>query len=242
MATPEVGSKVCRRVAVLSLRNSQLFHREAGLLLRRRSWGHALALDRLALEELAKALIFRRVYDGFLTFKESEAKRVRHLDFGKLAQHRVKWSEMGLTVAAGMIWFRFINLYWSRARKGRSHGESMRYAAKQLKRDSADSGSSLVRQLLRLGRTLELLHRWQNSALYVDWAEGKISSPKHVKADDSRFVHERVRRWMQLFGRVIDPGIPPSLARELREKALLIRTTGQILTKHSNTLVTSNVA
>ncbi|MDG6970073.1 MAG: AbiV family abortive infection protein [Nitrososphaerota archaeon] len=219
------------RVAREALENARRYHREARGLLRQRSWGHALALDRLALEEMAKAIVYARARDGLVTFSSSQQARLPFVDRGSLSKHSVKWVQMSQAVAGGVLFLRYAQLYALAARRGRSHGSAMKSARRRLVREAEDPRSMFNRQLTRLNWTFHIVSKYQNVALYVDVREGEVIGPRTIRADDSRFVHERVRRWLAAFGPFVSPGLPKGLMTELKDTTFLLRQTQRILSR-----------
>lgn len=189
------GHRLYRALAEASLTNARKLRLDARAVQRRGSAGHACSLSILAIEESAKAIIYKQAADGVIRFVKKNANGVTTYSEDDLKIHKYKHATIANLIGEAVS-FAPLQQTLAETRKATfSRGEVERLLRKAHLRakmftSELQTESRSARLLRDLFGLLSRLDALKNAGLYVGRNLGKVQLPDEEVAADCADVAE----------------------------------------------------
>jgi AbiV family abortive infection protein len=222
------GRELYRQLADKSGANARELFLDALALKKRGSRGHAIAFSILAMEESAKAYMYRLAAEGVIRIVKGKPNNVttfRESDFLKHPfKHAIITNELADMLNYAPFYQVISDISKGRPRKAEIKAKMVR-AINSHRRMTIElrSGGPASKEVKRLFDLLESLNQKKNDGLYVGHGDEQISEPNNTAKNDLSEVLDLAETVVAFFSQfaqgAIDPKEKKVLLDEMRKTA-----------------------
>ncbi|MFZ1023305.1 MAG: AbiV family abortive infection protein [Thermoplasmata archaeon] len=189
------GRRLYQEIARTAADNAAAFLQDAKSAFRRRNIGHSCSLGILAIEESAKAIIYKQAADGIVRFVKRKPNNVSTYSERDLLDHKFKHGSVATLMMGAIEYYPFVVALKSTRRKQftREHAETLLHDAftRQLvQRAELSRGGKSTRDLMSLFQTIAKFNDLKNGGLYVGREGASVSRPNEFVKVDVKIVGE----------------------------------------------------
>jgi AbiV family abortive infection protein len=221
------GRTLYLELAEAAAENARRLLLDARTLHRKGNRGHACALGILAIEEAAKALIYKQAAEGIVRFVQRKPNYVSTYSERDLLDHKFKHGSIS-RLLIGAIEYAPFQQTLSATRKqtfARSEVEALlrrAHTRQWIQRTELERGGRAARQLRAMFETIGRLNELKNGGLYVGRAGLGISRPDEFTREDLERVRELAGIVVKTAEQTVSTEFTSAQRKELKEQMQVV--------------------
>ena len=215
-------------MAIACNSNARKLYYDSIALKKRRSIGHAHALQILAIEESVKAIIYRMAADGVVSLSNDSRKKIGVLREEDLMKHKVKHEILANIILSAVLYSPFSQAFDDVKEESIRVDQAKAIMTKaiamhqRLVTDLQDPKSLLSKDLTRFIQFLSALNDEKNRSFYVDKKNFLIVTPNQIKSSKYHYWRKFLEDLLETTNELVKSGINPDQAKFLKESRIAI--------------------
>jgi AbiV family abortive infection protein len=214
------GRLLYQELARAAVANAKGLLQDARSVHRRGSSGHACALGILAIEEAAKAIIYKQAAEGIVRFVRRKPNNLSTYSEKDLLNHKFKHGSVARLMVGAIEYYPFQQTLASTRKKSFTRAEAERllhqaYMRQWLHRTELQRGGRATRDLKLMFQTLERLNTLKNGGLYVGRTGNVVNRPDSFVAPELKRVRELANIVVSAADQTVSTVFTPQRRRDL---------------------------